>query len=306
MGKVAFLFSGQGAQHTGMGEELYKISPAARKVFDLADEIRPGTSNQCFTAGKSELGLTVNTQPCVYCVDLAAAEAVAEGGVKPDCAAGFSLGEIAALSFSGVFTREDGFSFVCRRGEYMNGAAVKRPGGMAAVLKLPDDKVRELCGRYESVYPVNYNCPGQVAVAGGKGQLEKLCAEVSKEGGRAVMLDVSGAFHSPFMDEASEKIKGYLETASVSAPFVPVYSNYTASLYPKDAGSIRKNVCMQVNHPVLWRKTIEDMASNGVDTFIETGAGKVLSGLVRKTLKDVRIFHVEDGATLKETLSALA
>lgn len=304
MGKVAFLFSGQGTQYTGMGKELCEASPAARKVFGLADKIRPDTSKECFTAEKSELSLTVNTQPCVYCVDLSAAQALAESGIKPDCVAGFSLGEVAALTFSGVFTPENGFSFVCRRGEYMNEAAVKREGGMAAVLKFSDEKVEALCKKYDDVYPVNYNCPGQVAVAGGKAELKKLCEDVSQQGGRAVMLNVSGAFHSPFMDDASEKIKNYIRSAKINAPRIPIYSNYRAALYPDDAESIRENIYMQVNHPVLWRKTVEDMASKGVDTFIEVGAGKVLYGLVRKTLKGVKIYHVEDAGTLRETVSA--
>ena len=141
MGQVAFLFSGQGAQCTGMGRSLWNASRAAEEVFALADKIRPGTSNQCFSAPKEVLSLTENTQPCVYCVDLAAAQALRGAGIRPAAVAGFSLGEIAALTFAGVFSPEDGFSLVCRRGRFMNEAAERNPGGMAAVLRLSDEKV---------------------------------------------------------------------------------------------------------------------------------------------------------------------
>ena len=147
MSKIAFVFSGQGAQAPGMGKELYDCSPAAKAVFDLADSIRPGTSQQCFEGTQEELNVTINTQPCLFACDLAAAKAAQERGIQPDCAAGFSLGEAAAVAFSGMLTEAEAFSMVCKRAELMNEAAQKNPGAMAAVMKLSPQQVETLCGR---------------------------------------------------------------------------------------------------------------------------------------------------------------
>lgn len=305
MDKIAFLFSGQGAQYSGMGKSLAENSSAAAEVFRSADQIRPGTSRQCFTASKEELSLTVNTQPCVYCVDLAAAAALREHEIFPAAAAGFSLGEIAALTFAGVFSKQDGFSFVYKRGLFMNEAAEHEGGGMAAVLKLKNETVEELCGRYRRVYPVNYNCPGQLAVAGDREELQKFCADAAEAGGRVVPIAVSGAFHSPFMDSASEKLRGILASVPVHAAAVPVFSDCWARPYEPDEEKIRENIIRQVNHPVLWRTILERLHAMKISTFVEVGPGRVLSGLVKKTLPDARIYHVEDAETLQQTVSAL-
>lgn len=305
MGKIALLFSGQGAQYPGMGQSLCEASPAAKAVFDLADRIRPGTAEQCFAATKEELSLTKNTQPCVYCVDLAAAEALKEQGIVPDAVAGFSLGEVAALTFSGVLTPEDGFRLVCKRAAFMEEATQQTGGGMAAVLKLSDEQVEEFCRAHQNVYPVNYNCPGQVSVAGEKTELDALCKDVQAAGGRAVPLAVSGAFHSPFMDTAADRMAEELQQVSVHAPGLLLYANYTASPYPAEKTGIKMNIARQVNHPVPWQAILRKLDAEGFTAFIEVGPGKTLSGLVKKTLPKATICRVEDAETLRAAVEEL-
>lgn len=302
MGKTAFLFSGQGSQYSGMGKALYEISPAARQVFDTAEAIRPGTREQCFAGSAEELSVTKNTQPCLYCVDLAAARALEEAGVTAQFAAGFSLGEVAALTFGGVFSEEEGFSFVCKRAEAMEAAAGENPGAMAAVLKLSNEEVEALCREFSQVWPVNYNCPGQLVVAGEKEELSRFCARVSEAGGRAVPLAVSGAFHSPFMESAAKTLEEELKQLTLFVPRLPVYANFTGEPYDRDVGKL---LTAQVKSPVRWQETIEALAEEGVDTFIECGPGKTLSGLVKKTVKEARILRVEDEETLKAAAAAV-
>lgn len=303
MGKIAFVFAGQGAQYSGMGQSLCEMSPAARAVFDVADKLRPGTSQQCFTAPVEELSITENTQPCLYCVDLAAAEALEEAGVRPDCVAGFSLGEVAALSFAGVFSPEEGFDFVCKRGQAMQKAGEENPGAMAAVLKLTNEQVEELCQGFEQVWPVNYNCPGQLVCAGEAAQIDAFCEKVQQAGGRAKKLAVSGGFHSPFMESASEELREVLGDVDVREPEVPVYANLNAR--PYTAGSAKELLIQQVKNPVRWQETVERLAQLGVDTFIECGPGKTLCGLIRKTVKGATVLNVQDAETLRAAVEAV-
>ena len=299
MGKIAFVFSGQGAQYTGMGKELYDCSPAAKSVFDMADSVREGTSAQCFEGAQEVLNRTVNTQPCVFAADLAAAAAVKEKGITPDYVAGFSLGEIAALGFSGILSYEEAFKLVCRRGELMDISAHEREGTMVAVLKLAPQKVEEIAAGFQDTYPVNYNSPAQTVVATSVENADKLADAVKEEKGRAVKLAVSGAFHSPFMNSASIGLAEYLDGVTLGTPDMPVYSNVTAQPY---SGDYKELITKQVINPVQWQKTIENLVAEGVDTFIEVGVGKTLSGLIKKINSDVRVFNVEN----KETLEALS
>lgn len=299
MSKIAFVFSGQGAQAPGMGKELYGCSPAAKAVFDLADSIRPGTSQQCFEGTQEELNVTINTQPCLFACDLAAAKAAQERGIQPDCAAGFSLGEAAAVAFSGMLTEAEAFSMVCKRAELMNEAAQKNPGAMAAVMKLSPQQVETLCGPIENAWPVNYNSPKQTVVAASADTIDQVVEAASAQRGRAVKLAVSGAFHSPLMHSAADGLREYLASVSLREERLPVYANLTAEPYGEDK---KETMAAQCENPVRWQKTIENMIANGVDTFIEVGVGKTLAGLIKKINPEVTVYQIEN----KEGLDAAA
>ena len=267
MGKIGFVFAGQGAQYTGMGESLAKCSSAAAELFKKIDSVRPGTSKQCFEADTEQLMKTDVTQPCVYAVDLA-----------------------------GSMTPEEGVRLVAARGAAMQRASELQETGMMAVLKLDDDRINQLASKYDNVYPVNFNCKGQVSVAGLKDQLAQFGQDVKENGGLVRILEVAGGFHSPFMQSAATELKDIFEQVSVSEAQIPVYANCTGEKYQ---GSYTDMMLRQIVSPILWQKSIENMIADGIDTFIEVGPGSRLTKMITRISKDITMLNVENEETLE-------
>ncbi len=300
MGKIAFVFAGQGAQKPGMGQDICNSSAPAAAVFAQADKLRPGTMQQCFSGTEAELKETKNTQPCMFAMELAIAAALADGGLRPDMVAGMSLGELSALCCSGAADFETVFRLVCRRGELMQRDAEKHPASMAAVLKLPNEEVERICAGIPGMYPVNYNCPGQLVVSGPSEKMPELSAAVKAAGGRALPLKVGGGFHSPYMQDASAAFAADLAQVQFSAPVPVLYSNCTGLPYTEDfAGLLAK----QISAPVRWEAIVRHMIQSGADTFIEIGPGDTLSKLISKIDSQVRVLAVSDMAGLTSVLA---
>lgn len=308
MGKIAFLYAGQGAQYPGMLADIRRESPAAARVFEAASAaLGRDIAALCEAGTQEELNQTRNTQPCVLAADLAAGAALEERGVAPGCVAGFSLGEYAAVVRAGALAPEDVFPLIQLRAEAMQQAVPEGQGGMVSILTRDEAIVDAICGEVTAgfIAKANFNTPGQVVLSGQMAALDQVEALAKEKGAKAIRLAVSAPFHCAMMEPAALAIGQALDKLPVGNAALPLYMNVDARP-ASTAVEIREKLVLQAKSPVLWAQTLQAMAANGVDTFVELGPGKVLSGLVKRTLKDVTILRVEDMDTLRQTVEALA
>lgn len=283
----AFVFPGQGAQFPGMGSDLYKEYPKAKDLFEKANEVLGfDIVKIMFEGSADELKQTKVTQPAIFLHSVI--NAMVKEGFKADMVAGHSLGEFSALVAAGVLTFEDGLRLVSQRALAMQKACEVKPSTMAAVLGLEDDKVEHLCSQVEGVVvPANYNCPGQLVISGETEAVERAC-ELMKENGakRAMVLPVGGAFHSPLMEPAREELAAAIEATRFEPPKCTVYQNVDAAGHT-DIVDIKKNLITQLTAPVRWTHIVKNMISDGATSFVESGPGKVLQGLVKKVDRSI-------------------
>lgn len=305
MNKIAFVFPGQGAQSVGMAKDVYDAIPASKAIVDSADqELGWSLSSLMFNGPEEQLKQTANTQPALLTASIAYLGALREHGIVPHYVAGHSLGEYSALVAAGVMTLQDAVKVVRARGEYMEAAVPGGQGAMAAVLGAEREALSALCDSITaegfSVELANVNCPGQIVISGTAEGVAAASARIKEAGAkRAIPLEVSGPFHSSMMKEASERLAGKLADITLAEPEIPVVANVTARP-AESASQIRSLLVEQVYSPVLWHDSVEWMISQGVDTFIEIGPGNVLSGLIKKIDKNVKLINMNSLASLQE------
>ena len=309
MKKIVFVFPGQGSQYVGMGKEFYDNFPLSREIFEQVDE-RLGVPLReiCFNGPEEELKLTINTQPAILTTSIAILKVVEKEGIQPAFVAGHSLGEYSALVAAGSLSYTDAAWLVRQRGAFMQEAVPPGEGTMAAIMGLDQEKVEALCQEASAlgvVEPANYNCPGQIAIAGATVAVQK-AVELARTYGakRALLLPVSGPFHSSLLQPASAKLKEALEKVQISPACIPVVANINAEI-TTDPAEIRQNLIDQVSGSVRWEQSIRNLLGLGATVFVEIGPGKVLSGLIKKIAKEAEIYNIEDLASLGETILKL-
>lgn len=293
MSKIAFMFPGQGAQYVGMGKDFYDAIPESREMFELAGKASGlDVAGLCFEENEN-IHITEYTQIAMLAAEVAMLKAVEARGIHPDVTAGLSLGEYGALAASGVMSPEDVFKVVRARGIYMQ-EAVPTGGAMTAVLGLDAETIEKVCNETEGIVSIaNYNCPGQIVITGEAEAVGAAAEKLSAAGAkRCLPLKVSGPFHSKMLEGAGEKLGGVLADLEIGEIQIPYIANVTAD-YVTDKGAVKDLLTKQVSSSVRWQQTIERMLADGVDTFIEIGPGKTLSGFMRKIDKSVKTINIE-------------
>ena len=308
-GRIAFLFPGQGSQAVGMGKAFYDTSPAAKAIFEEAnDALGMSLTRLAFEGPEAELALTANTQPAVLTASVAAAAACAERGLTPALAAGHSLGEYSALVVAGALRFADAVRVVRKRGEFMQEAVPVGTGAMAAVMGLELPAVEQLCAdaaQGQVVEVANINSAGQIVIAGHRTAVERAVALATQGGGKkSVMLPVSAPFHSSLMAPAAKRLAAELDAAAVASPRFPVARNLDGALV-KTAADVKPSLLGQVASPVRWTECVARLSQEGATAFVEVGPGRVLSGLLRRILDGVRAQSIEDPDGLDKALTAL-
>lgn len=286
----AYIFPGQGSQFPGMGKDLYETSALAKAMFEQANDIMGfRISDLMFNGTEEDLRQTKVTQPAIFIHSVISARVMGDQ-FQPDMVAGHSLGEFSALVANGTLSFEDGLKLVMERAYAMQDACEAVPGTMAAILALADEKVEEVCEQTPGVVvAANYNCPGQLVISGEVEAVKAACENMTKAGAkRALLLNVGGAFHSPLMEPARERLAKAIEATNFNTPSCPIYQNATATPQ-KNIDEIRKNLIAQLTAPVRWTQSVEHMVADGANTFTEVGPGKVLQGLVKKIHKEAVI-----------------
>ncbi|MEA2021287.1 MAG: ACP S-malonyltransferase [Candidatus Caldatribacteriota bacterium] len=309
MGKVAFLFSGQGAQYVGMGKELYDNFESSRKVFDEADgALSYSISEICFYGPEKNLNKTKNTQPAILTTSIAALRVLEDEGIKPDVVAGLSLGEYSALVCSGALDFSTAVKLVKKRGQFMQEVVPEGKGSMSAIMGLTEESVKEACRRASIagiVQPANYNYPGQIVIGGETKAVDLACVMARETGAkRTIKLPVSAPFHTPMLLPAAERLYRELKKIEIKDIEIPIITNVIAD-YIMHKDLIIEFLRKQVMYPTLWTNCIFKMLEDGVDTFIEIGPGRVLSGFVKKIDGNMIISNVEDIKSLERTLKIL-